>query len=92
VVACSPDLRRFQFAVSGLANCVLDTAVPGDYTLTFAVRNSFASTEVRRVVTVLATCGTGERRCEDAVHCTQVPGTYATRLMRLPAFGGVISG
>ena len=78
--------------ITGLANCVLDTAVPGDYTLTFAVRNSFAFTEVRRVVTVLATCGTGERRCEDGVHCTQVRGAYATRLMRLPAFGGVISG
>ena len=71
VAACATTAAPHPFSMVGVAGCVVDTAVPGVYPVTFSVANSAgAVAEATRFVTVKRRCDRGEVLCADLVSCS----------------------
>ena len=66
------------FSAEGVAPCAIDTSVPGNHTVSFAVRlprqdggAAVSSSAVRRVVQVVPSCGQSETLCPGQTTCSE---------------------
>ncbi|KAK3239485.1 hypothetical protein CYMTET_50594 [Cymbomonas tetramitiformis] len=75
VTACAPNASvesLYMYDDVGLGKCGIDTAVPGQYNISYKARNSLgAEAQTVRRITVQAECEPWERLCDSMLTCSE---------------------